>query len=263
MAAVPLAMLPIGLAGALGAALGGQREPAAARGRWPPLLGGGDAAARGGRPATGHPAGVAAVALSYGVYRAVLVVVDARLQDRIDSRSRATVTSVAGLGIEVATVRHLRGLGARRGAAVAALGVLIAAALPCLLRLGRSTRRGQALGTGRSRPWTAGPATAAAADQSSGPLDLRRRRHVGQQVGRRAQRAQRQRGARGRCVGRPGSPYIRRAQRGSVARASVATAEMASLRRRRARPPLGANRSPTAAPGLVGEPQLGPHLASR
>ena len=41
------------------------------------------------------------VAVSYGLYLAVLVVAEARLQERIDSTRRATVTSVAGLGIEV------------------------------------------------------------------------------------------------------------------------------------------------------------------
>ena len=45
---------------------------------------------------------LAVVAVSYGLYLAVLVVAEARLQERIDSSRRATVTSVAGLGIELA-----------------------------------------------------------------------------------------------------------------------------------------------------------------
>ena len=44
------------------------------------------------------------VAVFYGLYLAVLVVAEARLQDRIASAHRATITSVAGLGIELASL---------------------------------------------------------------------------------------------------------------------------------------------------------------
>lgn len=96
---VPLADLPIVLAGVAGAALAGRAA------RLPtPLLAGLLAVVMVAFGAAGfveQPVGIAAVAFCYGVYRAALVVVDARLQDRIDSRSRATVTSVAGLGTDV------------------------------------------------------------------------------------------------------------------------------------------------------------------
>ncbi|MFD2399271.1 hypothetical protein ACFSVJ_24390 [Prauserella oleivorans] len=49
-----------------------------------------------------HPSGLALVALFYALYRAVLVVGEARLQERIDGRARATVTSVAGVGTDLA-----------------------------------------------------------------------------------------------------------------------------------------------------------------
>jgi hypothetical protein len=81
-----------------------------------------------------HPAGVAAVAAFYGGYRAVLVVVDARLQERIASRSRATVTSVAGLGTELATFGVYAAWAAGGAPLLAAAGLLIAVALPRLLR---------------------------------------------------------------------------------------------------------------------------------
>jgi prepilin signal peptidase PulO-like enzyme (type II secretory pathway) len=47
------------------------------------------------------PAALAVVAVSYGLYLAVLVVAEARLQERIESTRRATVTSVAGVGVEL------------------------------------------------------------------------------------------------------------------------------------------------------------------
>ena len=55
----------------------------------------------GSRLAVPHPVGPRGVALYYGLYRAVLVVADARLQERIDGPGRATVTSVANLGGEL------------------------------------------------------------------------------------------------------------------------------------------------------------------
>ncbi|MHA6629106.1 MFS transporter [Pseudonocardia sichuanensis] len=131
-ALVPLADLPAVLAGVAGAALGG------AAARLPPwalgavltvamlLLGGAGLAA--------HPAGIAAVALFYGGYRAVLVVVDARLQERIEGRSRATVTSVASLGTELATFGLYAAWAGGGAPFLAACGLLVAGVLPVLLR---------------------------------------------------------------------------------------------------------------------------------
>jgi hypothetical protein len=130
--AVPLAMLPIGLAGALGATLGGPASRLRA-GVLAALLGGGTLLL-GLAGWFGHPAGVAAVALFYLAYHATLVVVDARLQERIESRSRATVTSVGGLGVEVATFAIYAAWAFGELTAVTAVGLLFAAALPWLLR---------------------------------------------------------------------------------------------------------------------------------
>lgn len=91
---VPLATLAIPLAGAAGAALGGTRLPLG-------VLLGGSAVLLGAAGLVGHPAGLAVVAVFYGVYRLVLVTAEARLQERITGDARATVTSVAGLGGEV------------------------------------------------------------------------------------------------------------------------------------------------------------------
>jgi MFS family permease len=133
--AVPLAMLPIGLAGAAGAALGGHANRLRA-GLLAALLGAG-MLLLGLAGFTEHPAGLAAVVLFYGCYRAVLVVVDARLQERIESRSRATVTSVAGWGVDIATFGIYGAWALGEIGPVALLGMLLAAVLPWLLRAGR------------------------------------------------------------------------------------------------------------------------------
>lgn len=128
---IPLADLPIVVAGVAGAVLAG------AASRMPPWgLGAVLGVAMlllGGAGLAGHPAGIAAVAVFYGGYRLVLVVVDARLQERIASRSRATVTSVAGLGTELATFGVYAAWAGGGAPLLAALGVLIAVALPVLL----------------------------------------------------------------------------------------------------------------------------------
>jgi MFS family permease len=99
---VPVAVLATALAGALGAALGGRAERLP-DGALPVLLGvaGLCLAAAVVLPVV---AALAAVAVFYALYLAVLVVAEARLQDRIDSSRRATITSVAGLGIELGSL---------------------------------------------------------------------------------------------------------------------------------------------------------------
>jgi MFS family permease len=132
VAAVPMACLPILLAGAVGAALGGRANRlrpwalAAILGAAMLLFGAAGLAA--------HPAGLVAVAAFYGGYRAVLVVVDARLQERIASSSRATVTSVAGVGIDMATFGLLAVWALGEAPLTALFGLVIATALPLLLR---------------------------------------------------------------------------------------------------------------------------------
>jgi MFS family permease len=100
--AVPVAILVIALAGAAGAALAGRV------GRLPDrvlpvllALAGGLLAAAALLPAG---AAIAAAAVFYALYLAVLVVAEARLQDRISGPYRATLTSVAGVGIETAAL---------------------------------------------------------------------------------------------------------------------------------------------------------------
>jgi len=57
----------------------------------------------------GHPAGVVGIAVAFGIFGWALVVADAALQDRLSSGSRATVTSIAGMGEEVVAILAFAG----------------------------------------------------------------------------------------------------------------------------------------------------------
>ena len=126
--AVPVAILVIALAGAAGAASAGRagRLPG-----WslPAMLGvaGALLAAAAVLPAA---ASIGAAAAFYALYLAVLVVAEARLQDRITGPYRATLTSVAGVGIETAAllVFGAWALGGALAVAVVVLAVVPVAA---------------------------------------------------------------------------------------------------------------------------------------
>ena len=128
----PLALLGIPLVGAAGAMLGagGSRlRP------WPlACLLGTAALLLGLAGIVRHPAGLTAVALFYGAYRLVLVVADTRLQDRIETSSRATVASIASLGTEVAVFAFYAAWTWGGVTLIAALVGGVAATLPRLLR---------------------------------------------------------------------------------------------------------------------------------
>ncbi len=133
---IPVALLVIPLVGAAGAALGGRivRAPRLVLGA---LLGAGAVAFALAGVLAG-PAGIAGLAVFYGVGRAVQVVTDTRLQERIAGTSRATVSSVAGLASELAIIL-LFSLWAVGGLPVAIVLALVAAAVvPALL--GRGAR---------------------------------------------------------------------------------------------------------------------------
>jgi MFS family permease len=130
-ALVPSALLAVPLVGALGAALGGPANRLGAGALAAVLLLG--AGALWVAAAVPHPTALLGVALFYGLYRAVLVVADARLQERITGPARATVTSVAAVVAElpsfaVYTVWALGGT-----AAVTVLVAVVALVLPALL----------------------------------------------------------------------------------------------------------------------------------
>ncbi len=135
-AAVPAAVLAISLAGAAGALTGGRL--AGAGGTASAALLGVGAAALGAAAVLAAPAGLVLVAGFYGVYQAVLVVVDARLQERITGRARATVTSVTSLGVELAGLAVFGAWALGGLPPVVALIAAVAAALPRLLRPART-----------------------------------------------------------------------------------------------------------------------------
>jgi MFS family permease len=121
---IPLAVLGIPLAGAAGAAVAGRLT----RMRHDVVLGG--AAVLLAAAAVLHVvAGIAVVAVAYALYRAVLVVVDTRCQERITGTARATVTSVAAVGEELACFLVYGAWALGQAFAVAVLIGLIAVAL--------------------------------------------------------------------------------------------------------------------------------------
>lgn len=151
-ALVPLATLAIPLAGAVGAALGGRayRLPA-------PVLAGLFGLGLAGLAAAGiaaHPAGLVAVTAFYGLYRTVVVVADARLQERIAGRARATVTSVAALNTEIACFAVYGTFALGGLLPVAVLWLLVAAALPWLLGQGVRRSSGAVAGPSSTLPST-------------------------------------------------------------------------------------------------------------
>ncbi|HEU5003863.1 MAG TPA: MFS transporter [Actinomycetota bacterium] len=99
--AIPVALLGIPLAGAVGAWWAGRASPERWGAAWPLGLG----AVILGAAGVLHVAwGLAGVAAFYFLYRLVLVLADARLQDVIEGPARATVTSVAGMADEVSVI---------------------------------------------------------------------------------------------------------------------------------------------------------------
>ncbi len=86
-----------------------------------------------------HPwwvvAGLAVVAAGYALYRLVLVVVETRLQEAITGPARATVTSVAGVGLELSALLVFAAYAVGGLVLLSGAVLVLAAALP---RLGRA-----------------------------------------------------------------------------------------------------------------------------
>jgi hypothetical protein len=143
-ALVPPAVVAIPLTGALGAALAGRvglSRPAGLLAVAGVLLAAAALEAR--------PAALAGVAVAYGLYLAVLVVVEARLQERLPSRHRATLTSVAALGVELAS---LGVFAAWSAGGLLAVAVLVLAAAPVLALALRPARRRRPRRSPRAAP---------------------------------------------------------------------------------------------------------------
>ncbi|MEE1836872.1 MFS transporter [Streptomyces sp. SP17KL33] len=99
---VPYLLLVIWVGPAIGSLLTGAGERMGSAGLGVVLAGASVALAVGAL--MGTPAGIGLVAVAFGGFQLVNVLADARLQDRIDGAWRATLTSVASMGTETATV---------------------------------------------------------------------------------------------------------------------------------------------------------------
>ncbi|MEU2599411.1 MFS transporter [Streptomyces hirsutus] len=99
---VPYLLLLIWAGATAGSLLAGEGERLGANGLAALLACAGLALAVG--TLAGTPAGLVLVALAFGGFQAATVLADARLQRRVGDTGRATLTSLAGLGTELATV---------------------------------------------------------------------------------------------------------------------------------------------------------------
>ncbi|MFD8166415.1 MFS transporter [Streptomyces cellulosae] len=102
-AAVPGVLLVIWGGATAGSLLAGEGERLGSGGL-ALLLGGGGVALAVGAVAGSVAGVVLLVAVAFGAFQAATVLAEARLQHRIESAGRATLTSVAGLGTEVVTL---------------------------------------------------------------------------------------------------------------------------------------------------------------
>jgi predicted MFS family arabinose efflux permease len=124
-AAVPWAVLAVTLAGAAGAALGGRLSRPTGRCLAALLAGAGLGLLAAAVAAA--PVALATLAGAYGLYLGVLVAAEAELQRRITGPYRATITSVAGVGIELSSLLVFT---AWALGGPPALGLLVLAAVP-------------------------------------------------------------------------------------------------------------------------------------
>nr|WP_064570866.1 MFS transporter [Gordonia sp. LAM0048] len=98
----------------------------------------------------GHPVAALGVAVAFGVLGWARVVADAELQDRLSSTSRATVTSLAGMGEEVVAILAYAGW-ALGSAWLGPAGLFVVAALPYVVVSGMLI--GGAMTVSASRRW--------------------------------------------------------------------------------------------------------------
>ncbi|AWW40622.1 MULTISPECIES: MFS transporter [Streptomyces] len=109
-AVAPYVLLLIWAGATVGSLLAGPGERLGRAGFAGLLAGSGLALAVGA--SAGTPAGLGLVAVAFGGFQLAGVLADARLQRRIDDTGRATLTSVAGLGTETATIAVFGGYSA-------------------------------------------------------------------------------------------------------------------------------------------------------
>jgi hypothetical protein len=144
---VPWLLLVIWIGATAGSLLAGQGERLTAR--WFAVLLVAAAALLATGAVYGRPAGIVLVAVSFGAFQMASVVVDVRLQHSITGPARATVTSLAGMSTDVATLAVygtyaiFAGVGGH-GGAFAVLALPYAAVAVWLLRTGGPATGGPA-----------------------------------------------------------------------------------------------------------------------
>jgi MFS family permease len=131
-AVVPLAVLGLPLAGAAGSAWSGRADRLGVRDLSSVMFGA--LALLGAMALIALPAGLLGVAAFYCLHQMVLVVVDARVQGRIEGPSRATVTSVASLGTEIVAIALFAAWAVQGLLLVVGIWLLVALALPLWLK---------------------------------------------------------------------------------------------------------------------------------
>jgi Major Facilitator Superfamily len=155
-----LATLPIAAA-AVASALAG-RWSGIAPGRLGAALGAAGVALAAGSLAR-HPAGMVAVAACFGLLELFTVVGEARLQEAMSGRARATVLSVTGLGSEVAALAVFAGFGLGESRLDLNIPVLMALAALPLAGAGLLTRGWLPVTAGRDRGRRSPPGSGRAA----------------------------------------------------------------------------------------------------
>lgn len=146
---VPAAMVGIPIAGALGSAWAGRLTHV--RPSTLTLLFGAAVGVFAVAVLAGQACGLVGVAVFYATYRAVLVVANTWLQERIRGGERATVTSFVGLGTELACMLVYAAWALGQAGAVVVLSVVIALFLPYGLRRPGLPRRNRPLWTMTAR----------------------------------------------------------------------------------------------------------------
>jgi MFS family permease len=131
-AVIPVVVMAVFLAGAAGAAARGPANRLGPHTLAATLFGG--LLVLTAAAVAAVPAGLAAVGVFYALHQMILVVVGARLQDRIAGGARATVTSAASLGTELVAVVLFAAWAAGGLIAVAGLWLAATLALPRWLR---------------------------------------------------------------------------------------------------------------------------------
>lgn len=131
-AVIPIAVLGLPLAGAAGASLAGRADRLSGRQLGSILFAA--LVLLGGMALMALPAGLLGVAAFYLLHQMILVVVGARLQERIEGPSRATVTSVASLSTELVAIALFAAWTFEGLLPVAGIWLMVAVALPAWLK---------------------------------------------------------------------------------------------------------------------------------